>query len=80
MVIPAFIMFSVFFVVPLTGGIFISFTDWNIMFGNTIRFNGFTNYINTFKDPFFITASINTLVFTAAVVVLRNFFAFVLAL
>jgi raffinose/stachyose/melibiose transport system permease protein len=79
LLLPAMLLFSVFFIIPSIGGIFISFTNWDITRPG-IRFNGFDNYINLFRDADFILAIKNTLLFMVSIVTSRNVIAIVLAL
>ena len=68
--LPAFILFTVFFILPILGGVGISLT----------RFVGLKNYITMFQDDDILLAFKNTAIFTAAIVILRNLFAILLAL
>jgi raffinose/stachyose/melibiose transport system permease protein len=79
LLIPAFILFTVFFFLPTIGGLGVSFTNWDITRPG-IRFNGLNNYIYMFRDSEFNLALKNTLIFTVSVVALRNVFALLLAL
>lgn len=76
---PSIAIYLVFFIVPIIGGIFLSFTNWNIS-RPEISFNGLDNYIYMFKDSDFRLAISNTLIFAVSVIVLRNIFALLLAL
>jgi raffinose/stachyose/melibiose transport system permease protein len=80
LLLPALLLFTVFFFLPTAGGLVVSFTNWDISRPGSIRFNGLNNYIYMFKDSEFKLALKNTLVFTVSVVVLRNIFALLLAL
>jgi raffinose/stachyose/melibiose transport system permease protein len=80
LLLPAFILFTVFFFLPTAGGVAVSFTNWDITRPGTIRFTGLNNYVYMFKDAEFNLALRNTLIFTVAVVVFRNVFALLLAL
>jgi raffinose/stachyose/melibiose transport system permease protein len=71
-------MFSFFFILPVFGGIFISFTNWDITRPG-VKFNGLSNYISIFHDADFITAIKNTFIFMFSIVVLRNTIAIILA-
>jgi raffinose/stachyose/melibiose transport system permease protein len=73
------LLFSVFFIIPSIGGIFISFTNWDITRPG-IRFNGLDNYIKLFHDADFILAIKNTLLFMVSIVTSRNVIAILLAL
>ena len=78
--LPAFILFTVFFILPIIGGIGISMTNWNITRPQITRFVGFRNYITMFEDPDILLAFRNTLIFTISIVIFRNVFAMLLAL
>jgi raffinose/stachyose/melibiose transport system permease protein len=79
LLLPAIILFTVFFIAPAIGGVFISLTNWDIT-RPAIRFNGFDNYIYMFGDADFILAISNTLIFMVSIVILRNTIAILLAL
>jgi raffinose/stachyose/melibiose transport system permease protein len=79
LLIPTILIFSVFFILPVIGGVYISLTNWDIT-KPVIRFIGFANYQVMFEDTDFVLAIKNTLVFTAAIVTLRNILALFLAI
>jgi raffinose/stachyose/melibiose transport system permease protein len=79
LLLPALLLFTVFFFLPTIGGLVVSFTNWDITRPG-IRFNGLNNYLYMFRDLEFKLALKNTLVFTVSVVALRNVFALLLAL
>lgn len=76
---PALAVFLLFFITPTVIGFYYSFTDWNIN-ADRIRFNGLDNYITLFQEPRLKIALLNTLIFSAAVTLLQNFFGLGLAL
>lgn len=76
---PALAVFLLFFITPTLIGFYYSFTDWNIN-ADRIRFNGLDNYITLFQEPRLKIALLNTLIFSAAVTLLQNFFGLGLAL
>ncbi|BBJ27491.1 carbohydrate ABC transporter permease [Athalassotoga saccharophila] len=59
--IPYLFTFIAFRFGPSIAGFFVSLTSWNIV--GTPKFIGFSNYIELFNDPSFITSLINTLYF-----------------
>jgi len=72
LVIPAVVLFTIFSVLPLLGGLFLSFTDWDGLSFN-FKFVGIENYINAFtvSDVFLISfehtlfiAAVTTILFT----------------
>jgi len=79
LLIPAILIFSVFFILPVIGGVYISLTNWDIT-RPVIRFIGLTNYQLMFEDTDFVLAIKNTLFFTVAITTLRNIFALFLAI
>jgi raffinose/stachyose/melibiose transport system permease protein len=79
LLLPAILLFTIFFVLPTIGGVFISFTNWDITRPG-IRFNGLDNYIYLFHDVDFILAIKNTLLFMVSIVILRNIIGIFLAL
>ncbi|MCL4408115.1 MAG: sugar ABC transporter permease [Thermotogae bacterium] len=64
--IPYLFAFIAFRFGPSIAGFFVSLTRWNIV--GTPKFIGFSNYIELFNDPSFITSLINTLYFMALTV------------
>ncbi|OAS17977.1 carbohydrate ABC transporter permease [Paenibacillus oryzisoli] len=68
---PALAVFLLFFITPTLIGFYYSFTDWNIN-APDIKFIGFHNYVELFKEPRLTTALFNTLIFAAVVTVLQN--------
>ena len=78
--LPAFILFTVFFILPILGGVGISLTNWTVSRPSITRFVGLKNYITMFQDDDILLAFKNTAIFTAAIVILRNLFAILLAL
>jgi raffinose/stachyose/melibiose transport system permease protein len=79
LLIPAILIFSIFFILPVIGGVYISLTNWDIT-KPVIRFIGLANYQVMFEDTDFVLAIKNTLVFTVAIVTLRNILALFLAI
>ena len=78
--LPAFILFTVFFILPILGGVGISLTNWTVSCPSITRFVGLKNYITMFQDDDILLAFKNTAIFTVAIVILRNLFAILLAL
>lgn len=63
-VAPFLIIFLIFTVVPVIMAMFLSFTDFNVL--QVANFVGFGNYKNLFlKDPLFLTALKNTILFAS---------------
>lgn len=78
LLLPVILMFVIFFIIPVIGGIFISFTDWDIT-QSGVEFVGIENYISVLDDSSVQTAIKNTLIFAVAIVIVRNILALALA-
>ncbi len=63
---PALVLFGIFFVVPVVGGLLLSLTDFDV-YGlaspDTVRFVGLSNFAGLIGDPEFAKAIRNTLLF-----------------
>ena len=60
--VPIFIHFFIFQVIPFIATFFISFYKWDYI--NTPQFVGFENWIRTLHDPVFLKSLLNTAIFT----------------
>ncbi len=78
MALPAFVMFTVFFIYPLTKGIGMSLTDWS-GYGQA-RFVGFTNFVNFFHDPRALSDIRTTVLFALGSAPLLNVVGLIYAL
>lgn len=78
MILPAVLLFSVFFLFPILQGILLSLTNWN-GFGR-MDFVGLKNFIAFFSDDRALNAMKNTLIFGVCGAVLLNLFGLVYAL
>lgn len=68
-VLPGFIGFVAFILIPVLTSLGISFTEWNFLKGwGAIKFNGLSNYARMFSDDWFTESMINNLLFTAITV------------
>ena len=77
--LPLTLAFTVFFVIPFLGGLFLSFTEFTTV--ENASFVGINNYIKAFsEDTGFLNALWFTVKFTLVSVVTVNVFAFLLAL
>jgi multiple sugar transport system permease protein len=65
-ILPCLAVWTVFFIVPIVQAVFMSFTEWRPT-GST--WVGLDNYVATLKDPIFLVAMRNTVLFSAVVVV-----------
>ncbi len=79
-VIPAFIFYSIFIILPFGISFIMSFTDWNIERMYIPIFRGFDNYIAIFRNSVFIRSIFNTLLFAVATTILKTLFGLLLAL
>lgn len=78
---PALISFSLVVIIPTLIGFFYSFTDWNGIVGNHVKFVGFRNFITIFtRDDSFLKAFEFTALFAVCAVMLVNITGFALAL
>ncbi len=77
--IPAVILFSMFVLVPLGRGIFLSFTNWN-GYSQHYKMVGLKNFIRLFKDQNVLRAFSNTLVYGIGSTVIQNVFGLLFAL
>lgn len=80
-VVPAFILYTLLFIIPSTAGIVISLTDWNVA-KSEIHFIGVQNYINIFtsKGGQYIGSILHTFEFTFVTVVFKTLLGLGLAL
>ncbi|MFD1953169.1 carbohydrate ABC transporter permease [Paenibacillus thailandensis] len=78
MVLPALLIYCLFFVLPTVIGFFYSFTDWRLD-REEIRFNGWTNFQTIFTDDTLLLALKNTVIFAVVTVIGKNVFGIVLA-
>lgn len=53
-VLPAFIIYIVFQIIPLAGAVYFSLSDWNGLAGSPVRFVGLKNFIQVFQDEGFL--------------------------
>ncbi|WP_020619171.1 carbohydrate ABC transporter permease [Paenibacillus daejeonensis] len=79
-VMPAFILYTLFLLVPTIGGMYYSFTDWNGL-NRAYEFIGFANFVEALReDPDFVHSLWFTLKYVMFMLVLQNVFALLLAL
>lgn len=79
LVVPALIIYGIFFVVPAINGVYYSLTDWNVS-KTTINFIGLKNFESIFTDSELRKAINNTFIYAIVVVVFKNLFGLLLAL
>ena len=80
MVLPALILFMVFFIIPNCASFVMGFTDWSLFFFDDPRGCGFDNFIRLFGAMNFWVAVKNTFYFAIVTVIGKNVFGFLLAL
>jgi len=78
MILPAGILFALFYVWPFLHGFWLSLTNWDGF--SPPRFIGLGNYFRLARDPIFLGALENNLIFVVAILVLKNVLGLGLAL
>ncbi|GIO35706.1 MULTISPECIES: carbohydrate ABC transporter permease [Paenibacillus] len=78
LVLPALLIYSIFFVIPAFAGFYYSFTDWR-MDRLTLEFIGWNNFRTIFSDKTLILALKNTLIFAVVTVLGKNLVGIALA-
>lgn len=81
-IMPALIMYGLFFLVPSVISMCFSFTDWSNMSSNTrpITFTGLQNFKLLFEDESFMAAAVNTPLFTVVTCITKTGVGLILAL
>lgn len=78
--LPSIFFFFFLMTIPILFTIFISFSEWHGYQLSLIKFIGFNNYIEAFKDRVFLTSLLNTLIFVIISTIFLNLFGFIAAL
>ncbi len=80
--VPAVLLYTLLFMVPVVLNFYYSFTNWNAikMTGETAKFIGFDNYVKIFQNPELVSVIGRTLVFALVTTVFKNVIGFLLAL
>lgn len=80
--LPAFVVYTLLFMVPVVLNFYFSLTDWNALkiSGETARFIGFKNFQKIFQNPELLSVIGRTVVFAAVTTLFKNVIGFVLAL
>jgi raffinose/stachyose/melibiose transport system permease protein len=78
-ILPAFVIFSVFIVIPMLSSFYYSFTDWNGL-NPDVHTVGFKNYKTLIHDSEVWISLKNTLYFAILVTILQNVISLVLAM
>ncbi|MEM9794988.1 MAG: sugar ABC transporter permease [Pseudomonadota bacterium] len=68
-VLPAALFVGAMVVFPLIFGLGIAMSDWNLASPDGRRFNGFDNFWAAWRDPFYLNALWNMVLYTAAILV-----------
>lgn len=79
-VMPAFLLFMIFFVLPNVASFALGFTDWSLFYFDDIRFNGLDNLKRLFSEKNFWICVKNTFYFAVVTVIGKNVIGFLLAL
>lgn len=79
-ILPVFIIYSIFFIIPNVYSLFLGFTNWTLFDFYNIQFNGIDNYKRLFGEDAFGLAIRNTLLFTIVTVILKVVLGILLAL
>ncbi len=80
--IPAVLIYTLLFMVPVVLNFYYSFTNWNAikMTGETAKFIGLDNYMKIFRNPELVGVIGRTLLFALITTVFKNILGFLLAL
>lgn len=77
---PNIIVFLLFTIIPIIFSLVISFSDWDYTQGfSNINFNLGMNYINMWKDEWFVKSLINTVVYAVSLVPITVFLALIIS-
>ena len=68
-VLPAALFVIAMVVFPLIFGVGIALSDWNLASQSGPRYNGFDNFWQAWRDPFYLNALLNMCVYTVAILV-----------
>ncbi|TBL79109.1 carbohydrate ABC transporter permease [Paenibacillus thalictri] len=79
MTLPAVLLFAVFMLYPVIGGIYYSLTDWNGV-DQGYHFIGLQNYVTFFHDFYVLIPLKNSFVFAFALTIFQNIVSLLLAL
>jgi multiple sugar transport system permease protein len=80
MISPSLLLMAALILLPLLRGIYMSFTEVNIMGHGEMRFIGLANYAELINDPIFRVTLLNTVVWTLSVVFFQYFIGLFIAL
>lgn len=80
MTLPAVILYTVMFIIPIIICFITAFTNWNIRNITSFQFNGLDNFINIFQDKYFLLSIKNTFLFALFTTVFKVVLGLILAL
>lgn len=78
--LPAGLIYTIFFIVPIITAFFYSFTDWNLDRMDSPQFIWLRNFINLFQDEVFLRSLWNTVLFAFSTTILKTLVGLILAL
>ena len=80
--VPAVVVYTLLFMVPVVLNFYFSLTDWNALkiSGETARFIGFKNFQKIFQNPELLSVIGRTVLFAAVTTIFKNVIGFALAL
>ncbi|WP_411346635.1 carbohydrate ABC transporter permease [Paenibacillus sp. WLX1005] len=78
-ILPSFLLYTLFVIVPTFGSVYLSFTSWDGI-SDDIRFIGFANFVEIWNSPRVHNALKNTLIMTISLVILENIAAIAMAI
>ncbi|OME52117.1 ABC transporter permease [Paenibacillus odorifer] len=78
-ILPSFILYTLFVIVPTVGSVYLSFTSWDGISDN-VRYIGFANFVEIWNSPRVHNALKNTMIMTISLVVLENIAAIATAM
>jgi raffinose/stachyose/melibiose transport system permease protein len=78
LILPAVLVYGVFYVLPTLAGVYVSFFDWTV-FTKKLSFVGLQNYAYLFRESNFVAAFRNTMSFAVVTTVLKTLVGFLLA-
>lgn len=77
---PGFIIYTLFFIIPIMISFIFSFTNWNMDKMNNPTFIGMTNFISLLKDEIFLKSLMNTFIFATFTTIFKTVIGLLLAL
>jgi ABC-type sugar transport system permease subunit len=78
-ILPAFVLYTLFVMIPTFNSIYLSFTSWDGISEN-VRYIGFDNFKEIWESPRVHNALTNTIIVAVSLVLLENVVALVLAI